>query len=612
MASVKTPITELDFDGIKSQLKTYLQTQTQFKDYNFEGSNLSALLDVLAYNTFQNNFYTNMVINEMFLDTAVLKNSLVSHAKELNYLPASRKSAKAYVIVTITDENETGQTVTIPQYSPFSATYLGDNFQFVTNETYLAKRIAEGVYQTETIPIYEGQMLSSFQREGFIVDQNGVLRVSLSNENVDTDSLLVFVDAEETDNQNIFTYAKDIYGVGPTDKVFFIEPYFDDRYSVYFGNNKFGEQPEEYEDVRVRYRITSGVEGNNINAFTANFIENASISVETVTPSTGGSERESLESIRYNAPKSIQIQERAITTKDYEILLKQRFPEITSVSVYGGNELDPPQFGKVAISVYLRDDTSIISQTLASSYIQYLEDRSPLGIEPIFVQTEFVYADLVCNISYTGKQTTKTSSELESLVRAKIQAYSDDTLEDFDKTLRVSKLSSNIDGVDTAIQSTSLDVKPIIEYAPALNVKGNPTFQFNAELIRPYPYKDETGFGNYKPAIKSSPYDLDDLCVFIQDDGLGNIQIVTQDETNPKVIKPIAGSVDYATGEVKLVNFVVQRFDGAGIKISANTKDQDVKSPKGRVFIIRDTDVKVNMNLLESKDATISTSKNYT
>ena len=612
MASVKTPITELDFDGIKSQLKTYLQTQTQFKDYNFEGSNLSALLDVLAYNTFQNNFYTNMVINEMFLDTAVLKNSLVSHAKELNYLPASRKSAKAYVIVTITDENETGQTVTIPQYSPFSATYLGDNFQFVTDETFIAKRIAEGIYQTETIPIYEGQMLSSFQREGFIVDQNGVLRVSLSNENVDTDSLLVFVDAEETDNQNIFTYAKDIYGVGPTDKVFFIEPYFDDRYSVYFGNNKFGEQPEEYEDVRVRYRITSGVEGNNINAFTANFIENASISVETVTPSTGGSERESLESIRYNAPKSIQIQERAITTKDYEILLKQRFPEITSVSVYGGNELDPPQFGKVAISVYLRDDTSIISQTLASSYIQYLEDRSPLGIEPIFVQTEFVYADLVCNISYSGKQTTKTASELESLVRAKIQAYSDDTLEDFDKTLRVSKLSSNIDGIDTAIQSTSLDVKPIIEYAPALNVKGNPTFQFNAELIRPYPYKDETGFGNYKPAIKSNPYDLDDLCVFIQDDGLGNIQIVTQDETNPKVIKPIAGSVDYATGEVKLVNFVVQRFDGAGIKISANTKDQDVKSPKGRVFIIRDTDVKVNMNLLESKDATISTSKNYT
>lgn len=612
MASVKTPITELDFDGIKSQLKTYLQTQTQFKDYNFEGSNLSALLDVLAYNTFQNNFYTNMVINEMFLDTAVLKNSLVSHAKELNYLPASRKSAKASIIVTITDENETGQTVTIPQYSPFSATYLGDNFQFVTDETYLAKRIGVGVYQTETIPIYEGQMLSSFQREGFIVDQNGVLRVALSNENVDTDSLLVFVDAEETDDQNIFTYAKDIYGVGPTDKVFFVEPYFDDKYSIYFGNNKFGEQPEEYEDVRVRYRITSGAEGNKISAFTANFIENASISVETVLASTGGAERESLESIRYNAPKSIQIQERAITTKDYEILLKQRFPEITSVSVYGGNELDPPQFGKVAISVYLRDDTSIISQTLASSYIQYLEDRSPLGIEPIFVQTEFVYADLVCNISYTGKQTTKTASELESLVRAKIQTYSDDTLEDFDKTLRVSKLSSNIDSVDTSIQSTSLDIKPIIEYAPALNAKGNPTFQFNTELIRPYPYKDETGFGNYKPAIKSSPYDLDDLCVFIQDDGLGNIQIVTQDETNPKVIKPIAGSVDYATGEVKLVNFVVQRFDGAGIKISANTKDQDVKSPKGRVFIIRDTDVKVNMNLLESKDATINTSKNYT
>lgn len=140
MAEVKTPITELDFDGIKTQLKTYLQTQTQFKDYNFEGSNLSALLDVLAYNTFMNNFYTNMAINEMFLDTASLKNSLVSHAKELNYLPRSRKSARAEVIVTITKEDEIAQTITIPEYSVFNATYLGDSFAFVTDEAYIAKR----------------------------------------------------------------------------------------------------------------------------------------------------------------------------------------------------------------------------------------------------------------------------------------------------------------------------------------------------------------------------------------------------------------------------------------------------------------------------------------
>jgi len=613
MATVKTPITELDFDGIKSQLKTYLQTQTQFKDYNFEGSNLSALLDVLAFNTFNNNFYTNMAINEMFLDTAMLKNSIVSHAKELNYLPRSRKSARAQVIITISNEAETAQTITIPQYSNISATYLGDTFNFVTDQAFIAKRIAVGVYQTDTITIYEGQMLESFQREGFIVDSEGVLRVALSNDNVDTDSLVVFVDAEATDNQNVFTLARDIYGVEPTDKVFFIEPYFDDRFSVYFGNNNFGQQPEEFEDVRVRYRITSGAEGNGITNFTASFVEGASITVETVVASLGGAEREGIESIRFNAPRALQIQERAITTKDYEILLKQKFPEITSASVYGGDELDPPQYGKVAISVYLSDDTTIISQTLANSYIEYLNDRSPLSIEPVFVQTEYVYADTTIDISYTSKLASRTASELESLVRAAVQTYSDDTLEDFDKTLRISKLSTALDAIDTSIQSTSIDVKPIIEYAPALNIKANPRFQFGQKLIQPYAFNiGSDSFTGYKPAIKSSPFDLNNVCVFIQDDGVGNIQIVSEDTLNQQVIKPIAGTVDYETGEVKLVDFVVQKFSGSGIKITANTVDQDVKSPKGRVFIIRDTDVVVNMNLIESKSATINTSKNYT
>ena len=279
--------------------------------------------------------------------------------------------------------------------------------------------------------------------------------------------------------------------------------------------------------------------------------------------------------------------------------------------MYGGDELDPPQFGKVAVSVYLSDDTTIISQTLANSYLEYLADRSPLSIEPIFVQTEFVYADMIVDVSYTGKQTSRSASELETLVRNAIGTFSDDTLEDFDKTLRVSKLSSAIDSIDTAIKSTSLEIKPIIEYAPALNVKGNPRFQFNAPLVRPYPFRDENGFPDYKPAIKSSPYDVDDVCVYIQDDGLGNIQIVVDDPANPQVINPKAGTVDYDTGEVRLVDFVVQRFDGSGIKVTANTKDQDVKSPKGRVFIIRDTDVTVNMNLVEAKEATINQAKTY-
>ena len=163
----KLNISELDFDAVKNQFKEYLQSQTQFKDYNFEGSNMSVLLDVLAYNTYQNNFYTNMAVNEMFLDSAVLRNSIVSHAKELNYLPRSRRSAKAIVKVTITDANAEGQSITIPQYSPFTTVYNGENFEFVTDQTYVAKKTAPQTFVAENVEIFEGQMLASFEREGF-------------------------------------------------------------------------------------------------------------------------------------------------------------------------------------------------------------------------------------------------------------------------------------------------------------------------------------------------------------------------------------------------------------------------------------------------------------
>ena len=608
MASVKTPITELDFDAVKDQLKSYLRTQTQFKDYNFEGSNLSALLDVLAFNTFQNNFYTNMALNEMFLDSAVLKNSIVSHAKELNYIPRSRKSAKAVVRVTITDATQTTSTIAIPTYTNFSANYQGDIFNFVTNQTYVARRTAPGVYVADNVEIFEGQMLASFQREGFIIDADGVLRVQLTNNEVDTDSIVVFVDAEATEDQNIFTRATSIFGVNPTDKVFYLEAYLDDRYAIYFGKNEFGLQPEEFEDVRVRYRICSGAEANGASSFSASFLEGATISVVTLSAAAGGQERESMESIRYFAPKALQIQERAITTSDYEILLKQAFPEITAVSAYGGEELEPPQFGKVAISIYLNEETQLISSTLANAYIEYLANRSPLGIEPIFVQTKFFYADIEVDTVYSLKNSEKSGAQLETLIRSAIQSYSDDNLENFNTVLRKSKLSSIIDEVDDGILSNNITIMPIIEFSPTINVNSNPTFKFEAELIKPYPFRSANGFSDYKPAIKSSTFDIAGTCLYLQDDGLGRIQTVTDDLTNPRVINPNAGTVNYTTGEVKLTNFKVEEYDGNAIRIMARVKKSDIKTPQGRVFIIRDEDVKVNMTLEERGSSSTASS----
>lgn len=597
---VKLNISELDFETIKEQFKDYLRGQTKFKDYNFEGSNMSVLLDVLAYNTFQNNFYANMAINEMFLDSAVLRNSIVSHAKELNYLPRSRKSARAVVRVTFFDNTVVGQTITIPQYSEFSTNYLGTNYNFVTNEAYVARKTAPGTFVADNVEIFEGQMLSSFEREGYFVDEEGILRVILSNENADTDSIAVFVDAEATEDENIFIRKNDIFGVGPTDKVFYVEPYYDGRYTIYFGNNVFGLQPQEFEDIRVRYRITSGPDANGAFNFSIGLVSPTSTAVvETLQNAAGGAERESLESIRYFAPKALQIQERAITTNDYEILLKQKFPEIRAVAAYGGEDLEPPQFGKVAISVYLGEGREGLSSTLSSAYIDYLREKSPLAIEPIFVDSEFLYSCLNIDVYFNPKITRKSTAELEVLVRDAIRQYVHTNLDDFDTILRVSKLSTDIDNVDISIQSNSIMANPYILYSPQLNVSLSPAFKFYAALIKPYPFKDANGFNDYKPSVKSSIFTYNNVEAFLQDDGLGNIQVVTSDITNPQIIVPNIGSVNYVTGEINLVGFKTSGYQGSGIKIMVTPKREDVTAPNGRIFYINDEDVTIHFT--ESK-----------
>lgn len=593
----KLNISELDFEEIKTQFKTYLRNQTQFKDYNFEGSNMSVFLDVLSYNTFQNNFYANMAINEMFLDSAVLKNSVMSHAKELNYVPRSRRSPKAVVTTTITDTSIAGQTITIPAYSQFKTNFQGQTFNYVTDKAYVARKTAPGTFVAENVEIFEGEMLASFEREGYFIGDDGVLRVILSNENADTDSIVVFVDAEATDNENVFIRKNDIFGVQPLDKVFYVEPYYDGRYVIYFGNNKFGIQPEVFQDVRVRYRITSGPESNGANTFELLLVsDTAQSSTVTIEPAAGGAERETLESIRYYAPKSLQIQERAVTSKDYEVILQQRFPEIKAIAAYGGEELDPPQFGRVAISVYLGEGREGLSETISASYIDYLKDKSPVAVEPTFVKSEFMYGCVNVDVNFNPKVTGKSASQIENLVRSAIENYNKNSLDNFNVTLRLSKLSKDIDASESSIESNSLSVCPYVRYSPALNQAESPSFKFYAELVKPYPFKDSNGFTDYKPAVKSSVFEYNFVDSFFQDDGLGNIQIVTSDIVNPQVVNPIAGKVNYATGEVNLTNFKVGGFaDGSGITIMVTTKLDDIKAPAGRIFLIKDDDVTVNM-----------------
>jgi hypothetical protein len=324
-----------------------------------------------------------------------------------------------------------------------------------------------------------------------------------------------------------------------------------------------------------------------------------SAAVTTTQIAAGGAERESIESIRYFAPKSLQIQERAVTTSDYEILLKTQYPEIQAVAAYGGEDLEPPQFGKVAISVYLGQGQESLSNTLSNTYIEYLKERSPLAIEPIFVATKFMYGCAIVDLYYNPKLTRKSTADIETLARNAIVAYNTQYLDDFNTKLRVSALSSAIDAVDISVVSNEISVMPYIEFSPALNVALNPSFKFVAKLIKPYPFDEDRGFATYKPAIKSGVFSYNGQNVYLQDDGVGNIQIITSDVANPKVVKPSIGTVNYDTGEVNLVGFIADSYSGAGIKIMASTSKNDITAPNGRIFTLKDIDVTIN--LIESK-----------
>jgi len=606
------PITELDFFASKDQFKDFLRNQNKFTDYDFEGSNFNVLLDVLAYNTFKNNFYTNMVFKEMFLDSAQMRNSVISHAKELNYLPRSSTSARASVRLRF-ESNNPAATILIPRDTRFETVFQNDNFSFVTDRAYVARRITSNTSGTNTfvatdfnergeeigLTIYEGFTIPDIQREAFILDDENELRCVISNETVDIESIRVFVgdlsgdvlDEDEEDFQEYF-FKKDIFGVKPDDPVFYIEPYFDNLYSVVFGKNVFGKQPSPSDEIGVTYRVCNEDAPNGANRFTTSFLPN--IIVETLRPAEGGAARESISSIKFFAPKSIQIQERAVTETDYEVLLKQRFPQIKSISVYGGDELDPPRYGKVAISVNLQGNVSI-SESTKSDFERYLSDKTPLAIQPIFVNPEFIFVDVSLDVFYTKRLTTKSLQQLEQDIRSAVKNFTETNLDDFGTVLRNSRLSSVIDDVDNGILSNSIVTRPFIEYSPPIRVEQNPVFNFNTELVKPYPFRSASGIENYKPAIRSSVFNFKGVCVYIQDDGLGNIQIVSDDVNNFQVLAPSVGSVDYKNGVVRLSSFVVDGFAGRAIKMFANTVDADISSPKSRILTIRDENVKIRL-----------------
>ena len=574
-----TPINQLDFFEMKESFKTYLQAQDRFADFNFEGSNLNVLLDVLAYNTFYNQYYNNVVISEMFLDSAQNKNSVVSHAKELNYLPSSRRSSYATINLTILADQESN-FFQIPRYTKFNARCGDKTYSFITEQEYIAERTSGNTFIINGVIVYEGRMVE----EAVSID-NPIL----SNSNIDTTSLRITVNGVE------YIQKGDIFGVTSSDKVFYLQPEEDSRYSVQFGKNTFGVEPISTDVILANYRITNGAEANGVTSISiANRTLNQALSIATVITvfSDGGRDEETLDSIKMFAPKAQQIQERAVTKKDYDVLLRRRFPNINSVSVFGGDELDTPQYGRVVIAVDVANGEGATASEL-SAFREYLKDKTPLTIEPVFVSTKFLNVGLDVKVKYDVLKTPKQANQIRTLIYDAIMSYADKNINGFNARYPSSQVANLIDAIDVAIISTEIESSAIIDYTPPIGLRESPTFEFNNALYQPYPYNADNGLSTYQSSLTSTVFTIDGEQVYLQDDGVGIIFAVKSNVATTSIHKRNIGTIDYATGKVSLSSIIFDGYEGDTIRLSVKTANDDVISQRDRILQIRQKDINV-------------------
>lgn len=580
-------LSNIDFDTHKNTLKQYLRSQTRFQDYDFEGSNMNVLLDVLSYNTFHNMFYLNMVASEMFLDTAQIRDSVVSHAKELNYTPRSFKSAEANVNIVVTTSDTTKRTIPVARGTTFTSRYSNRNFTFTVNENtvisdYIINPNNTITFTGSNISLYEGYFIN----DTFTYTADTTQRFIITNRNVDISSIAVTVIEDVGATIQTYTRASSLFNIDSASKVFFVQPCENDSYEIVFGDGTTGRTPKDNSVISVEYRISNGQLPNGANAFRADTtIDGETDIVVTVnSPASLGSVSETIDEIKYNAPRHFTTQERAVTTEDYENLLKLNFTEVNAVSAYGGEDLNPPQFGKVFVAVDLKEVDGI-PEIKKDEYYRFLKPRSPVSIDPVFVDPGYTYIGVTSTVKYNINVTKLSAQDIKTLVVSSITRYALDNLNNFNRVFRYSNVVEAIDNTQQAIISNETSIKVIKVITPTLGVDNIFTVDFQIPLDT----TQSSARGGY--AITSSRFIYNGSRATLQDSGNGVLNIVSG---SGAVIIDV-GTVDYETGLVQISKFNVSQYDGAGIKIRAEPRNKDIQVVNNVILNIIDDDIDVNV-----------------
>ena len=602
MAKENLRVTELDFDSIKTNLKDYFSSQSDFQDYGFEGSALNILMDVLAYNTHYMSYYVNMVANEMFLDSASNRTSIVSIAKHLGYVPTSAKSASATVTLNMTATTAPSENTvyTLPKGSKFTATGGdGTSYNFITLNAY--STVPSIASQTEFtiagVILNEGKQVT----KSYVVDTNNIGQRFEIQENADLSTLIVTVQNSATDTgTETYTKFDEISTLTATSKTYFLEEVESGKYLITFGDGVFGKKLSTGNIIQLEYATSTGIGANGIGlndaASTRAFTLASSITpggitttdVVVTSSTTGGAVPETNESVKFFAPKSFQPQKRTVTANDYKTFIQNKFPNAAAVSTWGGEINDPPEYGKVFIAIKPQTGYTLTDADKLNITDEILAPNKILCITPTIVDPDYTFLGITSTVKYNDTTSLNPEGTVQASVIAAIKSYASTNLDGFNDTFRHSKLSTSIDDSDTSIRSNYTVAKLIKRLTP--NTNSTLTDAWTIKLNSPV----ESG-----TLVSETFIQTDSTTTVSFRDSSGVLRLVDSANT---VITDNVGTIDYLSGIIVVnpINISTITSGNTYIKLTVTTDNIDIKPLTGQILTVDDSDITVVME----KDST--------
>ena len=544
--SNKLIVSDYDFDAVKANLKSFLQGQSQFQDYDFEGSSLSILLDVLSYNTHYMAYLANMATNELYLDSADIRNNIVSLAKMIGYTPSSPRAPIANIDITL--NGATGTSVTMSKGTVFTTTVNDVSYQYITNSDFTTTPIA-GVYKFSSVPIYEGSLVT-FKYTYDVNDADQ--KFTIPSNKADTSTLQVRVQNSSQDTTTeTYALAGGYNNVTADSKVYFIQESQDGKYEIYFGDGVNGKALQDGNIIIMDYIVTNIAESNGASSFklSGNIGGFTNVTISTTSASQGGVTGETDDSIKLNAPLQYAAQDRAVTTTDYETLVKSIYPNALSVSAWGGEDDETPRYGIVKIGIKAASG-STLTETTKADIVNKLKPYNVASVVPQIVDPEIISVLLTSTVKYNTSATTKSSDTLKSEIISSLTDYNTNTLQKFDSIYRHSKVTGLIDDVDNSILSNITTVKMRKSFTPILAASNKYAIYFRNALFNPHAGHNAASGG----ILSSTGFKVtgSDNEMFFDDDGNGNVRRYFLSSGIRTYANDSQGTIDYTTGEIIL------------------------------------------------------------